>query len=573
MPCGIFFKWREKQVTPAESQTNPSRHDRASQWDPEELSEQPSLAPLVRLLWSYRRVIAAAVSVALILAVLAGLLAYLRQPVERQASLEFRLVFEGADRQEYPNGLKFSRAEIISTPVLAAVFDKNDLGRYCTYDEFKGAIFVLEASKDLELLSLEFQSRLSDSKLSAVERTRIEEEFRQRREALRVPQYTLNFLSSGAVAKLPDVLMNKVLSDILTTWVEQAADTKGVLNYQVGLLTPAAVSREMVVGDDLLISIDVLRGKIRHILQDLDKLDGLPGASTIRVGEGRVSLTEIRLSLEDVERYRLEPLAWFVGSAGLSDDSARLLRYLESRLEQVRLDRREAVATVATLRESLGTYLMERGSGGSAQLAEGSGPLTGQPGTSTVIPQFSESFLDRLVELSSQGDDVRYRQALIDRMIAAGQSAVRLEREMGYYEGTIASVRRGSGRRAATETLAEASAAFEKILASINRSVEQANDLYQQISAHNLNPRTQLVTITSPFLVRTLRRFTVRSLGMYVVVAFLLSLMVAPLGCLIHHYLTTEGPLARRQPANAAATAEHAEPALTGAHTPAHPPA
>jgi len=152
-------------------------------------------------------------------------------------------------------------------------------------------------------------------------------------------------------------------------------------------------------------------------------------------------------------------------------------------------------------------------------------------------------------------------------MIAAGQSAVRLEREMGYYEGTIASVRRGSGRRAATETLAEASAAFEKILASINRSVEQANDLYQQISAHNLNPRTQLVTITSPFLVRTLRRFTVRSLGMYVVVAFLLSLMVAPLGCLIHHYLTTEGPLARRQPANAAATAEHAEPALTGAHT------
>jgi hypothetical protein len=75
--------------------------------------------------------------------VIVALLVYLLAPRERVASLAFQLTFEGADRQEYPNGVKVSSAELVSTPILADVFRANDLDRYISFDKFKDAVFVL----------------------------------------------------------------------------------------------------------------------------------------------------------------------------------------------------------------------------------------------------------------------------------------------------------------------------------------------------------------------------------------------------------------------------------------------
>jgi hypothetical protein len=110
--------------------------------------DEISLKRLVRTLWSYRRVIVTAIAAVLVLFLIGAGIAFLRQPVERQAGVEFRLVFEGADRGEYPNGLRFSRSEIIAPPVLSQVYEANDLARYCTFDEFKNAFYILELSKE-----------------------------------------------------------------------------------------------------------------------------------------------------------------------------------------------------------------------------------------------------------------------------------------------------------------------------------------------------------------------------------------------------------------------------------------
>ena len=53
------------------------------------------------------------------------------------------------------NGTPFSPAEIVSPPVLTAVYEKNDLKRFGRYEDFKDAVFVLQANEALNLLTLD----------------------------------------------------------------------------------------------------------------------------------------------------------------------------------------------------------------------------------------------------------------------------------------------------------------------------------------------------------------------------------------------------------------------------------
>jgi hypothetical protein len=514
--------------------------------------DEISLKRLVRTLWSYRRVIVTTIATVVVVFAIGAAVAFLRQPVERQASVEFRLMFDGADRGEYPNGLRFSRSEIIASPVLLEVYEANELGRYCTFDEFKNGFFIMESNRDLELLQYEYAAKLADTRLATVDRARLEQEFGQRREALKVAQYRLNLMNPGGRAEMPNALMSKVLNDVLATWAEQA-DRRGVLKYQINVLTANILSQDFMAAEDYVIRLDILRGKINRILQNLDELAELPGATIQRVGETRVSLAEVRANLLDVLRFKAEPVTGQIRATAISTNSALLSRYLENRLFQVRLDKEEAQARVSLLQDSLRRYMSERG-GGIPTTPEGTPPTGGQgsplPGATALIPQFGESFIDRLVELSSQNNDVRYRQELTDRMIDAGQVAVGLEKESAYYESLLDSVRRpptaGAGNAAQAESARLIDSKLDEIYAATMRAVEQANAVYEQLSKHNLNPRTSLYAMTGPYSVTTQRAITLRGLATYALLTIVVATILVPLACLVHNYFRQEGLLSAR---------------------------
>jgi len=513
--------------------------------------EELSLRKIVRALWWYRLVIAAAVVAVAVVATVVSVWVYLRQPVERQSSVEFRLDFEGADKGEYPNGLEFSHAEIIGAPVLTQVYESNGLSRYCRYDHFRNGFFIRESNRELELLGYEYAARLADSKLTAPERARIEDEFRQRRDALRVPQYTLIFLAPTTGEPLPDVLLTKLLSDVLATWAEQAALRRGVLQYQISMLSANVMPQEFLGAEDYLIRLDILRGKINRILENLDMLAELPGAAVQRVGEAKLSIAEIRANLYDVLRYKAEPLIGLIRGTGVSTNPMLLTRYLENRLFQVRLEKEEAQRKVAMLQDSLSRYMTERGVsiGGTQQGAPGQGTGASMP-SATLIPQFGESFIDRLLELATENSDVEYRQDLTNKIIEAGAVSVTLERDLAYYESLLEAVRRRSpaaGARSAEESAQAIEARLGELYAATLKAIEQGNAFYEQLSTHNLNPRTNLYTMAGPFSIRTERAVTARPLMMNSLLVIGLTLILVPLSCLVHNYLSQEGLLKRRE--------------------------
>lgn len=507
-----------------------------------EREDEVSLRPYIDGLWRYRKVIRTALLVVLGLFATACLAAFVLFPAERIATIEFRVLFEGADRGQYPNGMKFNPTEIVSAPVLTEVFKANDLQRFGRYEDFKETMFILQSNPELDLLSYEYQAKLADTKLTPVDRARIEEEFRNKREALTDPKFALSLRRSDRVKTMPKALMEKILNDTLTTWAAQAAERKGAMGYDVPLFSKNILDRNALENEDYLVSVDMLRATARRLTENIDILAELPGASLVRTGTDGVSLGEVRAKVEDVVRFYLEPLLGLIRSEGISKNPRLLRLYAEGQLFQIQLEHDEAVGRVKAVQDSLREYMAQRtrqpgearGSGGAGGAAGGMAPGLDTP---ALIPQFGESFLDRLVELSTQtqNSDVRYRQQLTDRIIAESERMVALQREAAYYQDLTNAVKGMAARTAGSDALVtlirkRSAEAYDAIAVSL----DQISSIYKELSVQNLNPSTLLFSVTGPFMVRTQRALSFASVALYGVLVFLLSVIGIPLACLVH---------------------------------------
>jgi hypothetical protein len=109
-----------------------------------------------------------------------------------------------------------------------------------------------------------------------------------------------------------------------------------------------------------------------------------------------------------------------------------------------------------------------------------------------------------------------------------------------YYEDmiqTMKGLKTGLGNVAAVQVVR---ARTDEAMAGILKALDQINDVYKELSAQNLNPRTMLYTITAPFSTRTDRALTSRSAAMYGALTLFLALFLASVGCLIHNYFRSE---------------------------------
>jgi len=520
--------------------------------------DEISLRAYLDALWSYRRFIGAALLAVLVVFIFAAAYLYVSRPTERIATIEFRLLFDGADRNQYPNGTGFSATEIVSTPVLTEVFRANELKRFGRFEDFKDALFIQQSNPEIDLLSSEYQAKLADARLTSVDRARLEEQFRKKREALTDPRFSLALRRHERFSSMPRSLMEKILNDTLSTWARQADERKGATKYNIPMFSQNVLNRSAIEAADYLVGIDMLRAKARRIIDNIDSIAGLPGANVMRTPKEKISLPEVRANLEDIVRFKLEPVIGIVLSEGLSKNPKLLGLYAQGQLFQIKLEREEAAGRVRALQESLREYMAQRLSGSVSEARPGAGGAGGTDrgaagvSSGSIIPQLGESFLDRLVELSTQtqNSDVSYRQKLTDQIIRESQNQARLDREAAYYDNLSRAVKgmgtHASGSPAIASLVQSRSAeAFD----GVSQGMDQLMAIYQDLSAHNLNPSTLLYTITGPFVERTERSVSVRSILLYGVVVMMLSVVVIPVGCLIHHAFRKEAAKHANQPA------------------------
>lgn len=496
--------------------------------------EEISLTEVFCTIWRYRVILVVSLLVSCVLACSALVYVYITTPDRQTASLPFRMLFEGASQGQYPNGLKFDSSDVVDTPVLELVYERNNLQEYLTILDFKTALFVSETNPALTLLDKEYEQKLSNSKLSTVERQALELEFHEKRAGLRNESYQLTFTHSSGFYEIPVSLLYKVLKDVLSTWASLADEQKGAFKYRIPVYTRNILPKGLLDSQDYIVSIDIFDDKISKIFDNLDRVGQLPGSQLVRVGEQNVGLSEVYSNLNDTRQFKLEPLVGLIRNTGLSKNTKLATLYLENQLFQLQLDQREAKEKITVLEDSLNFYLKKSQRAATQPMALGSQRESNAALTATYIPQFGDSFLDRIVEMSTQGNDVQFRQEIASRIVAEGIKVATIDRKAQYYHSLIETMRENSGTGGHPEVISLIKTRFAEIEADILTALDQMNAIYLSISKNNLRPQVELYSVPDPMSIESYRGFSekksIMAVFLFVVCAMLLSLSF----CFIH---------------------------------------
>jgi len=240
----------------------------------------------------------------------------------------------------------------------------------------------------------------------------------------------------------------------------------------------------------------------------------------VRVGERRLSLPDISNDIQRALRFYIEPL----GRELVSDPAAAPL--FQDALRAAVLNRDEAKRLLGGLQDSLRLY--EQGTTGPGSVsAPAQGAPANQAASGAVAPQVSESFLDRIVQLSNRAANQEYRQKLAERIIEQSQAAARLEKEAAFLTAL-------AGTPSKSMNLAQAVLRLREAEKQIAASAADAIAAYDLISKTNLAPATALFAPSSPvsfWSESALRRSQVLLFG---VLLLLLSLAGGVVACSFH---------------------------------------
>jgi hypothetical protein len=226
--------------------------------------------------------------------------AYVRQPVVDTAVLVFRPTFKGARYSQYPNGTPFSTTDITAPSVLQWGFDRNSLSQFLSFEQFARSVLVVPFGARASTLAIEYEAKLVEPRLTPVDRQKIEAEYFSRLEALPV-EYRLLFANIEHKYRVPGVLMQKVMANILADWADEAVNTRGVALYNREVITNVFTEADQTI-PDLLQRTDVLRQHILLVIDTVERLNKLLGRQTMRGGKQNLAFAEIALRLSELDR-------------------------------------------------------------------------------------------------------------------------------------------------------------------------------------------------------------------------------------------------------------------------------
>ena len=474
-------------------------------------------------LLNYRRFILQMTAAATVLAALGAGLYYLWQPTLWTSSLEFSPIFTGANQGFYPNKLLYASNDIVDPTVLDQVYDKNKVQDYCGRDEFRSGFVVEENSVDLQFLDLDYQARLADTRISAVDRERLQSEYRARRLTLPL-QYKLTWIRPTGCRSLPQVLASKALVEVLQTWANDADQKRGVLKLRVAILTPDLLDTGNLDASSLLIRADLVRSALTRVIANVRDVELLSGAELIRLGTKSDSFAQVRARLEDLVQVHLEPLMAAAGR-GLGSDA---ISWVEQSLEEATVEQRSAEdrasAYQMALREYSGMTGSPPASAGGAQRPQNSSDVQ------ALTPQIDRTFIDRIADLSAA--NTTFRQEVTRDMVKAKVAAVDTASKVEHYKALLARLK-GAGSGALPP--AEVNRKLDAIVVEGKDQIKRFDDLYDEFSRVSLRSGAMMYRIERPTVTQTLRAFSQRSVVLFILSVLFISPVVLAIGCLIHY--------------------------------------
>lgn len=455
---------------------------------------EASLGDVIESVWRQRGVLALSVLSTLGLGGLVlGVMLAITPSIEQHA-LDFRLRFTGVNEGTYPNGTPFQPGDIVAPSIVRPIYDRLELSRFVPFESFKARLSVVEASQQLDALRREYDAKLSNSKLSQAERDALEKEYESRRSASRSGEFRLSYLGQEESA-LPRSIVDTLLPAVLETWAHEAQSVKGAWLYNVPVPGQGVLAESDLASEDYLVVVDLLRLTAKRLETALAELSEIPGANLIRAaGKDGLSIIEVKARLDDLLQFKIEPLFAQVYGQGIFRDRAGTTRYLEHRLFRLGLDAKALDDKSRAIEKVLRELSALSSTSNTERQSMGDGAAQG----SVVIPQFGDSFMDRLMEVGAQNADVEFRRELSQKIVILRHEMIEIEKEQNLYQALLkgfAAVPTNSEFKpsAPTQDRETTRADIEKrfgSLASATRDlIGQVQGLHRAISEQTLQPQ------------------------------------------------------------------------------------
>jgi hypothetical protein len=303
----------------------------------------------------------------------------------------------------------------------------------------------------------------------------------------------------------------------------------------MSIISPDILNSTPAEANGPMISLLILRSNISRVLQNLTELQDVPGANLVRTTSQKMSLLELRIRLDDMLRFRIDPLIAAIRTGGLIRNPPAVIQFLESQLTYDQYQLRDLQQKSEAIRTAMSVYTMSRpqadARNGVAQMT----PQTPKGAGETITPMVNDTFIDRLVAMSNQPDEIKYRQKAADDYQKAILASIPAQQAVDYDKEMLDLVRRAPSGGGSASPVND----IETIRTETRGLVAQLNEIYQILS-RTINPASQVYSVTQAPTTTIQRTGDLRRSGLGLLLVLLITLPVAVIMCLLHNRVREE---------------------------------
>lgn len=219
------------------------------------------------------------------------------------------------------------------------------------------------------------------------------------------------------------------LTQLPTDWADSTSEAKlQALGLPINLYSETLFDPKQVDNMEYLVAIDLLRDRAKLIRDNIQQIVTAPSGNVAVDPETGLAARDVDRLLFDTTEGDLKQLTAPILSLGIAKNPDFVRIYYNSRLQELRRSKGTLENKARVLQNASQSY---QGMGRNNIPPAQGGGAEFPGGNSTVIPQFGDAFLDRIIALSQQGGDAKFRQELLKQMVNLQQESADLDDEIG----------------------------------------------------------------------------------------------------------------------------------------------
>jgi hypothetical protein len=457
------------------------------------VGSEPGL-DLVGFVTRHRRAFALTTLVVGLLACAALAVALALPATNRSVVINLTPTFPGARDGRYPNRAPFSPQDLVSTSVVEPVWRAHGLESRIELPVLLRNLQVRTGGTDVELVLSEFQQKLSNSKLTAAERTALESELAAR----------LRSMTSGALVLSLDVPDGGLTNDeamalvgaLPVEWA-RASDAAGARAYDFPLPNGQELiaSAKRVAGQfsagDVVMHAERMKEFMDALASSITEMSKLPGSDSVRDERG-ASVVDLGHEVTSIRRNMVIPFYIDTLEQAKVRDPKGYAVIRDTRRKLLESELKDATERAKVIRSAFEDYAAE-----TRMVRTPSAAGVDDSRQSGILANVDGTFIDRVIEQAVKSRDVEYRRELTDRRLQAELDVVeqttRLEFETWLeqaVDGQSSAVRETSS-----------SDRLQELSGTLAGYAVRAREIMQVLAARNLNSASSMFRVDiDPYL-------------------------------------------------------------------------